>query len=79
MNHKIGAPNPALSTDEAVEFNLTNLTADGWATIDAYFTVTERTTSAWVNMFFMVDLNNDVIQSTNNFIYIDDVEICQAK
>ena len=74
-----GAPNPALSTDEAVEFDLTNLTADGWATIDAYFTVTERTTSAWVNMFFMVDLNNDVIQSANNFIYIDDVQICQAK
>ena len=73
-----GDPRPVLET-EATQFDLTNLTDDGWATIDAYFTVTERTTSAWVNMYFMVDLNNDEIQSTDNYILIDDVEICQAK
>ena len=75
-----GAPNPVLSAgEEFIQFNLTNLTADGWATIDAYFTVNESVTSNWVNMYFMVDLNNDEIQSTDNYILIDDVEICQAK
>lgn len=73
-----GDPRPVLET-EATSFDLTNLTQDGWATIDAYFTVTERTTSAWVNMYFMVELNNDTIQSTENYILIDDVQICQAK
>ena len=75
-----GDPRPALSVGEdPVAFDIKGVNADGWTTVYAYFTVSERVTSAWVNMYFMVKLNNAEAQSADNYILIDDVEICQEK
>ena len=81
INFKLyGSPNPVLPEGkEVTNFDLSKLSADGWATIDAYFTLESRVTSAWVNMWIEVVLNNDTIKSTDNYILIDDVEILQAK
>ena len=75
-----GDPRPVLPEgEELTSFNLSNLSGDGWVTVEAYFTLKSRVTSAWVNMWFDVTLNNDTIQSADNYILIDDVEILQAK
>lgn len=54
------------------------VSSEEWITIEAYFVSDVQPDTTDINLFFWVTLNNDTVQSAENFVYIDDIAIHQV-
>ena len=67
-----GDPRP---TSSDYQFNVEGINSNDWTTVSAYVTINDFTDPLWVNMFFWVFTDNNVVNSVENYVLIDDISI----
>jgi len=65
-----------LETGDVTFQTLNDLSSDEWVTLEAYFTVPETIATDFINMNFWAFTHNNEIGSTENYVLMDDIEVC---
>lgn len=68
----------SLGTGDIVFEGLENLSSDKWVTLEAYFKVPTTVTTSYINMNVWVFTHNDEINSVDNYVLMDDIEVRTA-
>lgn len=55
---------------------LEKLNSEEWVTLEATFTVPKRVATSYININFWVFTHNDVIKSADNYVLMDDIQVC---
>ncbi len=67
-----------LGTGDITFSGLDKLSSEEWVTLEAYYEVPETVTTPYVNINIWVFTHNDEIQSADNYVLIDDIEVCSG-
>ncbi len=68
----------SLGTGDIVFEGLESLSSDRWVTLEAYFKVPATVTTSYINMNVWVFTHNDEINSIDNYVLMDDIEVRTA-
>lgn len=67
-----------LGTGDITFSGLDKLSSEEWVTLEAYYEVPETVSTNYVNINIWAFTHNDEIKSADNYVLIDDIEVCNG-